>query len=237
MDAWLEQDRVWSRRRSRGSSWLAVALAACVIGIFAVIAAWIALALLQEGKSSGRSIVHVSLLRPPPPPVPPPPKEKPPEPEVKREIPVPQPKLQAAPKAEERNVPPAAQTGLDTDRVGPPNSYDLAARPGGSDITIGDSAAGSRAKFAWFIGQVQDEIQSYLHQNERLRRVNYRAAVGVWFNPDGSVARFQLFDSSDNPEVDRELSSAMSAMPRLHQPPPSDLPQPVKLRITSRGAG
>jgi TonB family protein len=75
------------------------------------------------------------------------------------------------------------------------------------------------------------------HQNERLRQVNYRAAVAVWFNPDGSVARFQLFDSSDNLEVDRELSSAMSAMPRLHQPPPNDLPQPVKLRITSRGAG
>jgi hypothetical protein len=63
----------------------------------------------------------------------------------------------------------------------------------------------------------------------------YRAAYRGWHR--AKAIRFQLFDSSDNPDVDRELSSAMTAMPRLHQAPPSDLPQPGKLRITSRGAG
>ena len=236
MDPWLEEDRVWSQNQLRGSSWLTFAGGAGMIAGVAALAIWIALSLLQEGKSSGHSIVHLSLLRPPPLPAPPPPKERPPEPEVKREIPAPQPKPREAPKVEKPDNPPAAQTGLDTDRSGSPNAYALAAKPGGDDITIGGDVGGSRAKFAWFVGQVQNEIQSYLQENERLRQVNYRAAVAVWFNLDGTVARFQLLGSSGEPAVDRELSSAMSAMPRLLQPPPTDLPQPVKIRITSRGA-
>jgi hypothetical protein len=59
----------------------------------------------------------------------------------------------------------------------------------------------------------------------------------VWFARDGKLERYELVGSSGNEEIDRSLTLALSELPRMRQTPPADLPQPIKLRVTSRGAG
>jgi protein TonB len=159
---------------------------------------------------------------------------KPPEPEVKEEVKVPEPEPQQAEEA-----PPAGeQLGLDAEGSGPGDGFGLAAKKGGRDITtLGGEATVDRAKFAWFTGQVQSFLQEQFQKNDKLRRADYRVVVRVWFSRDGRLERFELVDSSGSEEIDQNLKVTMADLPRMRQAPPADLPQPVKLRVTSRGAG
>ena len=170
----------------------------------------------------------------PPPPPPPPPQEKPPEPEVKEEIKQPEPEPQQA----EEAPPPGEQLGLDAEGSGTGDGFGLAARKGGQDITsIGGGPQNDRAKFAWYTGMVQSHLQEYLHKNDKLRTADYRVVLRIWFSGDGRIERYELVNGSGSPDLDQNLKLAMDAIPRLKQAPPADLPQPVKLRVTSRGAG
>ena len=213
--------------------WVArIALGAALLAFVAVIA-FSAYELMKDSKPAKRQVVQISLLKPPPPAPPPPPEQKPPEPEVKEEVkleqPVPQPAEQEAPPAGE-------QLGLDTDGSGNGDGFGLAAKKGGRDITtIGGGS--NRAQFAWFTGQVQTSLQEQLSKNEKLRHADYRAILKVWFADDGSIERYELVGSSGNRDVDQNIKLSLQEMPPLKQAPPHDLPQPVRLRVTSRGAG
>jgi protein TonB len=223
-----------SRRRQRwiGRAALGVGLL-CFVGVVA----WDALSLLSDSKAPKKQMVQVSILKlpPPPPPPPPPPEQKPPEPEVKQEVEAPKPD---EPQQAEEAPPPGEQLGLDAEGSGAGDGFGLAARKGGQDITtIGGGGQGNRSQFAWFTGTVQAQVQEYLQRNEKLRAADYRVVLKLWFGRDGRVERFELVNGSGNAELDRNLKLAMDEMPRLKQAPPTDLPQPLKLRVTSRGAG
>jgi periplasmic protein TonB len=234
-DFWNDDDiQPHSRKRSRARSWvLRIAAGATLLGFVGLLAAG-AWSLLGGKETTKRQVVQISLLKPPPPPPPPPPPEvKPPEPEVKEEVKLPEPEPQ--PKADEA-PPPGEQLGLDADANGSADGFGLAARKGGQDITTLGGGGGNRAQLAWFTGMVESVLQEQFQKNDKLRRADYRAVVKVWFARNGALERFELAGSSGNPEIDRNLQLALSEMPRLKQPPPEDLPQPVKLRITSRGS-
>jgi protein TonB len=235
-DIWDDDIHLHARKRSGLKTWglriaLGVALL-CLVGMLAA-GAW---SLLAEKQSTKRQIVQISLLKPPPPPPPPPPPEvKPPEPEIKEAIKAPEPDPQ--PKADDA-PPPGEQLGLDADGSGDGDAFGLAAKKGGRDITtIGGGAGNNRAQFAWFTGMVQSLLQEQFQKNDKLRRADYRAVVKVWFAPDGTIERFELAGSSGDAEIDQNLKLSLSELPRLKQPPPEDMPQPVKLRVTSRGTG
>jgi protein TonB len=201
------------------------------------VVAWGAYSLLSEKASSKKHVVQISLLPPPPPP-PPPPQVKPPEPEVKEKVEMPEPEPDPEPQQAEEAPPAGEQLGLDAEAGGPGDGFGLAARKGGRDITtVGGGGGVNRAQFAWFTGQVQAFLQEQFQKNEKLRRADYRVVVRVWFSRDGKLERFELVDSSGNAEVDQTLKVAMADLPRMRQSPPADMPQPVKLRVTSRGAG
>ena len=51
-------------------------------------------------------------------------------------------------------------------------------------------------------------------------------------SPGGEVT-----GSTGNPEIDSTLTTALADIPALDSAPPSDMPQPVKLRLSSRRAG
>jgi periplasmic protein TonB len=203
---------------------------------FVAVVAWGALSLMKDGKSSKRQVVQISLLRPPPPPPPPPPPEqKPPEPEVKEEVKLPEPE-QPPEAAKEEAPPPGEQLGLDAAGSGDGDGFGLAARKGGRDITtLGGPSGGGRGQ-AWFAGLVQSHLMAQLSKDGKLRRSDYRVQLRIWFATDGRIERFELVDSTGNKEVDDQIKLALHNMPPLKQPPPNDLPQPVKLRLTSRGA-
>jgi protein TonB len=233
---WDDEEFTGQGQRRRGRPWLArIAVGIGLCGFVAMMA-WGALSLMTESKSPKKQVVQISLLRPPPPPPPPPPPEqKPPEPEVKDEVKMPEPEPQ--PQQADEAPPPSEQLGLDSDGSGSGDGFGLAAKKGGRDITTLGGGGNNRAQFAWFTSIVQNHLQEYLQKNERLRKQNYRFTLKVWFKPDGSVERYELVGPSGDEEIDKNLKVVMQDLPRLRQVPPADLPQPLKMRVTSRGAG
>lgn len=218
--------------KPRRRRWTRVALGVggAALGLGAVTA--IILSLLSGADGPKRAPVHnVTLLRPPPPPPPPKAEEKPPEPELKKEeVKVPQPETPDQPAD---NQPPAGeQLGLDAEGGAGGDGFGLAARKGGRDIT--SLGAGG---FGGFAATLQRHLQDELAKQERLRREDYRAVIKLWIAPDGSIQRYELAASTGNPATDEQLRAALSRLPPLRAPPPEEMPQPVRLRITSRSAG
>jgi TonB family protein len=167
----------------------------------------------------------VKIIRPPPPPEDLPP---PPPPEEKVDEPLPQDTPEPEPADE---APPGEQLGIDAEGVAGGDAFGLAARRGGQDIIGG----GGGAAFAWYTGMLKDGILSALAEDERVRKGNYRLTVRVWLAADGRVERIALGDSTGNAELDAAIERALARVTRLREAPPLEMPQPVTLRIVSRG--
>ncbi len=175
-----------------------------------------------------RSVQEISVLRPPPPPPPPKPEEKPPEPEIKKEeVKIPEEKPDPAPQAD--LPPPGEQLSLDAQGTGGSDSFGLGAKPGGRDVTT----IGGGDKFAWYAGVLRTQIQRILSRNDRLRGAEFKVIVGVWVEPDGSVHRAELMESTGDAEKDKKIKLALADIPPLREVPPDGLPQPIRFRLSS----
>ncbi len=166
----------------------------------------------------------VKIIRPPPPeelPPPPPPEEKVEEP-LPQDAPEPEPADEA---------PPGEQLGLDAEGVAGGDAFGLAARKGGADIIGG----GGGAAFAWYTGLIKDGILDVLSEDETVRKGTYKVTVRVWLARDGRVERIAVLDSTGNPRLDAAVEQALGRMQRVKEAPPLEMPQPVTLRIVSRG--
>lgn len=171
-------------------------------------------------------IQEISLVQPPPPP-PPPKIEQPPPPEEKIKLPEPEPE----PKAEEtpdEEPPPSADLGLDADGVAGSDGFGLQARKGGNGIIGG---GGDRNR--WYAGLVQRNLQTRLADNDAARGAKYSLIVKLWITTDGRIDRFEFVNTVGDSKSDVAIREALSGL-RLIEQPPSDMPQPIKLRIVSR---
>jgi protein TonB len=192
----------------------------------------------QPMKATKPRAQQISVLRQQPPPPPPKPQEKPPEPEMKKEevkLPEPDPEPQQA----DDQPPPGEQLGVDSAGGAGTDGFGLVGKPGGRDITTipEQTGGGGRAKYAYFTNMVQNHLQEELLRRDKLRQTDYRTVVKIWFTPQGTVDRVELVDGTGNDEIDRTLRSALLEVRPLRQPPPNDMPQPLKLRLSSRIAG
>jgi periplasmic protein TonB len=192
------------------------------VGAFALVRSFLA-----SAPSQPKPVVQVvQLIRPPPPPpdLPPPP---PPPPDEKVDVPDPQDKPDPTPSHE---PPPGEQLGLDAEGSAGGDEFGLAARKGGRDLL----ATGGSA-YAWYAGLLKDQIQDLLSGDKRAHNGEYSVIVRVWVRNDGSVDRVRIAQSSGNRERDQAIESALSRITRLSQAPPADMPEPISLRIVSRG--
>jgi protein TonB len=171
-------------------------------------------------------IQEVRLIRPPPPPpeVEPPP---PPPPEIEEEVDLPEP--EPAPETPSDQPPPGELLGLDAEGVAGGDGFGLAARRGGRDLL---ASGGDR--YAWYAGVLKEDLLSFLAENRDLRRRAYSVNVRLWLAGDGAVQRVALASSTGDRELDRTLEGLLANMERVAEAPPSDLPQPVQIRIVSR---
>lgn len=182
---------------------------------------------LQSTPGQPKQLVQqIQLMRPPPPPpdLPPPP---PPPPQEKVDIPDPRDKPDPTPSNE---PPPGEQLGLDAEGSAGGDEFGLAARKGGRDLL----AAGGSA-YAWYAGLMKNEILEQLNSEKRARTGDYSVIVRVWVRNDGSVDHVRIVQSSGNRERDQAIEAALSRIARLSQAPPADMPEPISLRIVSRG--
>ena len=163
-------------------------------------------------------VQQISLIKPeePPPPPPKPPEEKPPE--SKEEI-----------KQEEQKQPAPQPVN-----AGQPPPGIGSAGYGSGDTSFGGSGGwmGGSGRFGFYLGGVQKGIHDELNRNEKLRKSEYRVEVALWLGKDGVVSRFELLGSSGDKELDALMKKALIGA-RFDEPP-SDIPQPIKLRISSR---
>lgn len=187
----------------------------------------------DTGPRKKQAVQQISLLKPPPPP-PPKPEQKPPEPQVKKEeVKMPEPDKPPDPQPAQADPPPGPHLGVDAAGAGNGDSFGLVGKPGGKDITtIGGGGGGNR--FTWYAGLVQGEIQKILARNAKLRGSEFKATVRVWLSGDGKVQRSELSSSTGNTETDELIRVALTELPQLREMPPSDMPQPIRLRVTSR---
>jgi protein TonB len=191
----------------------------------------------DSDKRKKPSVQTIAVLRPPPPPPPPKPEEKPPEPEIKKEevrLPEPDQKPEAA-----DEPPPGEQLGVDAEGGAGNDGFGLVGKPGGRDITtIGEGGGGGgRAQFNAYAGLVQVRLQEQLQKRDRLRQSDYRAVVRIWFTERGGIDRVEVVDGTGDAEIDSAIRSALLDVRSIDQAPPEGMPQPLKLKLTSRGAG
>lgn len=210
-----------------------------MIAAFLLVFMGVAFFLLKDiifgDKSSKKRVTHdIALIKPPPPPKP---EEKPPEPEIKKEeVKLPEPEApppEQPENASQDEAPPSDNLGLDADGQAGSDGFGLGANKGGRPIIAGKAGGGGN-RFAWYDGLVQKTIQDVLDRNKALDNQNYKVVVKIWLNPDGSVERFDLANSSGNGDVDKNIKVALREIRRINEPLPEGLLQPIKLRITSR---
>lgn len=188
---------------------------------------WAVRGMMQEKADQPKRQVAqvVKLIRPPPPPPEPPP--PPPPPEEKIEEPLPQETPEETPPDEASA---AEQLGIDAEGVAGGDGFGLAARKGGRDL-LGSGAA----IFGWYTTLLKDSILDVLSEDERIRRGAYQVTVRVWLTREGNVERIKLATTSGNRELDSAIERALEKMSKVREAPPIEMPQPVTLRIVSRG--
>lgn len=197
---------------------------------------WLAVkGLFEPHAPQKKQITRIKILPDTPPPPPPPPKEPPKEQpkEQPKEVKMEQPKPQEAP-------PPAEALKMDGPAGDGPSPFQAGAVTNdykGGEVATKIGGKKSMAAFAWFTGQVKVRIEDALAAEKGLANAQYRLVVHVWVAPDGQVEKTELQGSSGNAEIDSLIRKTLAGLGRLGDVPPNDMPQPVKLRITSKNIG
>ncbi|HMM75854.1 MAG TPA: TonB C-terminal domain-containing protein [Gammaproteobacteria bacterium] len=171
---------------------------------------------------------QISIVQPPPPPPPPPEIEQPP-PEAEQQVEVPEPEPEPVAETEDSDEPPPGdELGLDADGAAGSDGFGLRAKKGGRGLIGG----GDRK--AWYAGVLQRDLQRLLSEIEDVRKGRYAVIVRIWVADDGSIARSEIVHGSGDGRIDDALTRALKSGIRLSAAPPADLPQPIKLQISSR---
>ena len=93
------------------------------------------------------------------------------------------------------------------------------------------------AAFAWFTGQVKVKVEEALAADKDLSIAQYRLVVLLWLNTAGYIERVELQGTSNNEKTDTLIKKVLTGKLVANEPPPSDMPQPIKIRITSKNSG
>lgn len=179
-------------------------------------------------RPNTRRVQQISLVRPTEPPPPPPPEEQPPE--IKEKLDEQQ--MDAPPPQQADAPPPGANLGLDAEGKGSGDSFGLVGIKGGRELVM-NGAGGDGSRFGGYLGGMRSSIYDQLSRNEKLHKSQYKIDVAIWIDSNGSVERFELLNSSGVPGVDAAMKKVLGNLGQFDEPPP-DMPQPVKLRISSR---
>jgi TonB family protein len=182
-------------------------------------------------KTQRHAIQTVTRITLPPPPPPPPP--KPPEPEKVVETPkIQEPKVvdkkpdKAPPKPE---APPASP--LTAEAGTGANPYGLAVGNGSGNM-LGGGGGDSKAAYQSYGRIVSADVQAALRRADKLRFAKFTAELRIWLDANGRVTQVRLASSSGDPVVDNEVTRSLSGL-ALREPPPKDMPQPIRLRTKS----
>lgn len=183
---------------------------------------------LMGGKSGkARKPPVVTLLPDKPPPPPPPPKEeKKPEPkEDKKDVKVEPPK----------EVPqPAQNEPLKMEGAAGDGNSAFGAGTVGKEYA-GGAIGGTGMQQGMYAGRLQRHLQEQLSRNRKLKESDYRVTLRVWLRRDGSIEKADLAQSTGNAALDELLTESLMQAGAMREPPPENMQQPIRIRVTARG--
>jgi len=191
--------------------------------------------LLDSPGPQKKEITKIKLLPDTPPPPPPPPPKEPP-----KEVPKEAPKeiKEAPPKPKQEETPPAEQLKMEGAAGDGPSPFAAGAvneeYKGGEVGTTTIGGGPSKYQFAWYTDLIKEQIENAISKDKTLANGSYKVLVTVRIASNGKI---QLVGTSGDAERDALVKKALDEMPALAEPPPSDMPQPVKLRVTARSIG
>lgn len=200
---------------------LPAVLVVAVVILALVFAYFIRQKLGDKPVQQKKMVQQVTIIAPPPPSPPPPPEE--PEPEV--EEPIEEQPMEEAMPDEPMDEAPAADLGVDGDASAGSDGFGLVARKGGRSMLGGGSP---------YATEVQTSITDVLSADDRLRHMGYVAVLKLWIDESGKLKRYEVQQREGKPEVEALLKNALASVDRFENPPPLELPQPIKLRIRSQ---
>jgi len=184
-------------------------------------------------------VTFVKLLPPVPTPTPPPPPQSTPRPEEmieQKQMMEPETKPihpDEKPKEENKKQAPPGPLGVNAKGEGQGDAFGLVGRPGGNGLLNG-GGGGTGSRFGWYAGQVQSRIEQALRDNSHTRSASIPGLrVRIWADNTGRVTRAQLIGSTGNAAIDSAITNEVLTGLQLQEPPPSDMPMPIVLRVTA----
>jgi len=208
--------------------WVSIVVIAVLGAALIALVTWGIMTLMGGKSGKPRKPPVVTLLPDKPPPPPPPPKEekKPEPPKENKDVKIEPPKEAPQPAQNE------------------PLKMEGAAGDGDSAFgagTVGREYAGGNigatgAVQGMYAGRLQRHLQEQLSRNRKLKESDYRVTVRVWLRRDGTVEKADLAQSTGNSGLDELLREALLQVAAMREAPPENMPQPIRIRITARGA-
>ncbi len=213
--------------------WWIAAVAVLTLAAMVAGAYWVMGMGKSDVKKKAPKIALITPAAPPPPPPPPPKFEKKPDPpKEQQEVKMAQPerKQDDPPPSPELKMEGAAGNGPSAFGAGKVTSEDLSKLGTGERSGTG---TGMFDPYANYLQLAKGELQRYLKKNASLRRRRYSLDVHLWVSASGAVSRFELAGGSGDQETDEAVSQALASLPALSQALPNNMPQPLRLRIST----
>ncbi len=210
----------------------AVAITVAVVVVIALLF-WLKQILSEPMAAPKLKTQQITLIRPPPPPPPPKQEEPPPEPEQKVETP--EPEIEPQPDAPQDqpsdDAPAGDDLGLDADGGGAGDGFGLVGRKGGRSLIGG---GGGDARFGWYTRRLDQDLTEFFNGYKELRKLKrYSVDLNLWIDASGRVERYQVENVSGD-STREMIRMVLTGLERV-SPPPEGTPQPVRLRLSSRG--
>ena len=197
--------------------------------------------LFSSPEKTKKTATSVKILLPDTPPPPPPPPKEPPK-EQPKEQPKDQPTESRPEPPKPLDAPPAPAEQLNMEGVageGPSAFGSGAVNNDYKGGKVGTTIGGKKglAAFAWYTNQIKSRIEDALAAEETLSHAKYRVVVHIWLDKRGGIEKAKLQGSSGEIKMDTLINKVLAELKPIDEAPPGDMPQPVKLLITSKRTG
>lgn len=127
----------------------------------------------------------------------------------------------------------ASLPGLAAD---PGTGGNVSSPSGSTGLQLLDRGSGTR--FASYAAQVQARIKEALLQNNKTSTASISGVrIRIWIDKAARVTRVQLLDTTGNASLDSAITEEALTGLQMKQPPPSDMPMPIVLRVTEHPSG
>lgn len=187
-----------------------------------------------------QQVVRLLPDTPPPPPPPPKPEDRPPPKPEDRPQPQDMPKPAEAPQAQALKSDEAAGDGPGSGLAAGAVTQDYSDQKIGAGNTIGGAPAddaANRLALNSYANTATRALNEFLARDREIKRLDYKVRVELWLTPAGSLQRAELVGSTGDAQTDEALRTALARFPGTGNPPPSKLPQPMRLLVSNRMMG